>query len=54
MIELERIYNHLWTLGALANDVGQSYILNGFLAMRDEIMNLNAELFGNRVLKNTL
>lgn len=54
MIELERIYNHLWTLGALANDVGQSYILNGFLAIRDEVMDLNAVLFGSRVFKNAV
>lgn len=54
MIELERIYNHLWTLGALANDVGQSYILNGFLSVREDMMNLNAMLFGSRVLRNNV
>ena len=53
-LELERLYNHLWTLGALANDVGQSFILNGFLAVREQILDLNQAIFGSRTLQGVI
>ncbi len=51
MLEIERIYNHLSTIGGLLNDVWQSYILNGFLAIREEILHMNEHIFENRLLK---
>jgi formate hydrogenlyase subunit 5 len=54
LLELERIYNHLRTLWALANDVGQAFILNGFLAIREQFLELNESLFASRILKHTI
>ena len=54
LLEIERIYNHLWTIGAIHNDVGQAFILNGCLSIRESIMNLNDTLFGSRTLKGIL
>ncbi len=53
-LELERIYNHLWTIWALWNDVWQSFLLNGYLSIREEFLELNNEIFGNRTLKNVI
>ncbi|NDK08879.1 hypothetical protein EOM39_06590, partial [Candidatus Gracilibacteria bacterium] len=53
-LELERIYNHIWTIGALGNDVGQSFLLNGYLSIREELLESNKELFGSRTLKNVI
>jgi len=38
----------------LGNDVGQAFILNGCLAVREQFMELNNTLFGSRILKNTI
>ena len=54
LLELERIYNHLWTIGAIHNDVGQAFILNGCLSVRESIMDLNEILFGSRTLRGIL
>ncbi len=51
MLEIERIYNHLWTIWALWNDVWQSYILNWFLAIREKILNINKDIFWQRSMK---
>jgi len=49
-LELERIYNHLWTIWAIINDVGQWYILNWFLEIREEFLKLNKKNFWDRLL----
>ncbi len=49
-LELERIYNHLWTIWAIINDVGQWYILNWFLEIREEFLKLNEKVFDDRLL----
>ncbi|MDD3302095.1 MAG: hypothetical protein PHN31_00940 [Candidatus Gracilibacteria bacterium] len=54
VLELERIYNHIWTIGALGNDVGQSFLLNGYLSIREELLELNKEIFGSRTLKGVI
>ena len=54
LIELERIYNHLWTLWAMINDIWQWYILNWFLEIRENFLNLNKEIFWNRLLSWTI
>jgi len=53
-LELERIYNHLWTIGALGNDVGQSFLLNGYLSIREELMEAQKAVFGQRTLKGSI
>lgn len=50
-LEFERIYNHIWTIWALWNDVGQSFLLNWYLSIRENLLELNKELFGSRTLK---
>lgn len=54
LMELERIYNHLRTMWALWNDVGQAFILNWFLAVREQFLEMNNRLFWSRILKNTI
>jgi len=49
-LELERIYNHLWTIWAIINDVWQWYILNWFLEIREEFLKLNKKVFNDRLL----
>lgn len=53
-LELERIYNHIWTIWALANDVWQSFLLNWFLSIREELLESNKEIFESRTLKNVI
>lgn len=53
-LELERIYNHIWTIWALGNDVWQSFLLNWYLSIREELLESNKELFWSRTLKNVI
>ncbi len=50
LLELERIYNHLWTIWAILNDIWQWYILNWFLEIREEFLKLNDRIFEDRLL----
>ena len=54
LLEMERIYSHLWTVGAIHNDVGQGFLLNGCLSIRESIMDLHDTVFGSRTLKGIL
>jgi len=38
----------------LGNDVGQAFILNGCLAVREQFMEINNTIFGSRTLKNAI
>ncbi len=49
-LELERIYNHLWTIWAILNDVWQGYLLNWFLEIREEFLKLNEKVYWDRLL----
>ena len=49
-LELERVYNHIWTIWAILNDIGQWYLLNWFLEIREEFLNLNKEIYWDRLL----
>lgn len=48
--ELERIYNHLGTLGGMINDVGYAYGSSRLNIIKERIMQLNEMLSGNRIL----
>jgi len=50
-LELERIYNHMWTIWALWNDVWQSFLLNWYLSIREDLLEVQREIFGSRTLK---
>ncbi|GAB3669946.1 hydrogenase large subunit [Saccharopolyspora tripterygii] len=51
LLELERLYNHVTDLGALCNDVGHS-ILNAHAGrIREQLLRLNDDVAGHRLLR---
>ena len=50
LLELERIANHLGDLGYLGNDVALSFGFFQFWRLKEDLLRLNAELFGHRYL----
>ena len=53
-LELERIYNHVGDIGAIATDVG-FVIANAHAGrLRESLVNLNERLSGNRLLRGTV
>jgi Ni,Fe-hydrogenase III large subunit/Ni,Fe-hydrogenase III component G len=51
LLELERMYNHVSDLGALANDVGYSIINVHALRLREKLMQQNKAITGHRLLR---
>jgi Ni,Fe-hydrogenase III large subunit/Ni,Fe-hydrogenase III component G len=49
-LERERIANHLGDLGALGNDGGFAFGLAQFSRLREDVLRLNADAFGHRLL----
>ncbi|MGW4353175.1 hydrogenase large subunit [Nocardia sp. NPDC004582] len=54
VVELERLYNHAGDLGALANDVGFGLASAHALRLREQLLRLNAEVTGNRLLRGAI
>lgn len=54
LLELERMYNHVTDIGALANDVGFGLIQAHALRLRESLLRLNAEVTGNRLLRGAI
>lgn len=50
-LELERMYNHVADIGGIAIDVGFSYPAMYASVIKEQILQLNAELTGSRYLK---
>ena len=50
LLERERIANHLADLGALGNDAGFSFGLAQFSILREDMLRVNRDLFGHRLL----
>ena len=50
MLERERIANHLGDLGYLGNDGGFAFGLAQFSRLKEDVLRLNARLFGHRFL----
>jgi len=48
LLEIERIANHLGDLGYLGNDVSFSFGFFQFWRLKEQLLRLNAELFGHR------
>ena len=48
LLERERIANHLGDLGALANDAGFGFGLSQFSHLKEELLRLNAHVYGAR------
>ena len=49
-LERERIANHVGDLGALGNDAGFAFGLTQFSALKERMLRLNREVFGQRYL----
>lgn len=54
LLELERIYNHVADLGALANDVGYGIANAHAQRVRETLLRLNAEVTGHRLLRDAI
>lgn len=52
LLELERIYNHIADIGALCNDVGFGLANAWALSVREELLQLNREVTGHRLLRD--
>jgi Ni,Fe-hydrogenase III large subunit len=51
LLELERIYNHIADIGALCNDVGFGLGQAWALSLREDLLQLNHEVTGHRLLR---
>lgn len=51
LLELERLYNHVTDLGALCNDVGHSVLNAQFGRVREQLLRINAQVTGHRLLR---
>ena len=50
-LELERLYNHVADIGALCNDVGFGLAQAWALTLREQLLQLNREITGHRLLR---
>jgi Ni,Fe-hydrogenase III large subunit len=53
-VELERLYNHVADLGALANDVGFALANVHAQRIREQLLRLNAAVTGHRLLRGAI
>ncbi|HET6356476.1 NADH-quinone oxidoreductase subunit C [Streptomyces sp.] len=51
LLELERLHNHVADLGMLCNDVGHSILNAHAQRVREQLLRLNAEITGHRLLR---
>ena len=54
LLELERLYNHVADLGALCNDVGYGILNAHALRIREQLLRLNADVTGHRLLRGAV
>lgn len=54
LLERERIANHLGDLGALGNDAGLAFGLMQFSRLKEDLLRVNAELWGARYLMDAI
>jgi Ni,Fe-hydrogenase III large subunit/Ni,Fe-hydrogenase III component G len=54
LLELERLYNHVADLGALCNDVGYGILNAHALRVREQLLRLNADVTGHRLLRGAV
>ena len=54
LVELERLYNHVADLGALANDVGFGLANAHAQRIREQLLRLNATVTGHRLLRGAI
>lgn len=51
-VELERLHNHMWVIHKLASDAAQKIASAHFAALTENLLRLNAAIFGSRYLMN--
>jgi len=54
LLELERLYNHITDLGALCNDVGHSILNTHAQRVREQLLRLNDQVAGHRLLRGAI
>lgn len=54
LLEMERLYNHVADLGALCNDVGYGIVNAHALRVREQLLRLNADITGHRLLRGAV
>ena len=54
LLELERLYNHIGDIGALANDVGHAILNNQALRIRERLLRVNDRVTGHRLLRGAI
>ena len=54
LLELERTYNHIADIGALCNDVGFGLAQARALTLREQLLRLNEEVTGHRLLRDSI
>ena len=54
MLERERVANHLGDLGALGNDAALAFALSQFMRLKEDVLRLNGEVFGHRLLMDRI
>jgi len=54
LVELERLYNHVADVGAMCNDVGFGLANAHALTLREQLLRLNAEVTGHRLLRGAI
>lgn len=54
LLELERVYNHITDIGALCNDVGYGILNAHAQRVREQLLRLNAETTGHRLLRGAI
>jgi Ni,Fe-hydrogenase III large subunit/Ni,Fe-hydrogenase III component G len=54
LLELERLYNHVADLGALANDVGYGIANAHALRIREQLLRMNETVTGHRLLRGAI
>ncbi|MEC4762794.1 NADH-quinone oxidoreductase subunit C [Mycobacterium sherrisii] len=54
LVELERLYNHVADLGALANDIGYGIANAHAQRIRERLLRLNATVTGHRLLRGAI
>jgi Ni,Fe-hydrogenase III large subunit/Ni,Fe-hydrogenase III component G len=54
LLELERLYNHVADIGALCNDVGYGILNTHALRVREQLLRLNADVTGHRLLRGAV
>ena len=54
LLEMERLYNHIADFGSIANDTGLAIAHAHCFRIREQLLRLNKELTGNRLLRDAI